>query len=131
MGTNYYLLKNVCPHCNHAEEKLHIGKSSAGWYFALHVTEDIKSFVEWAKLFAPPNIIIDEYGDKIEPKEMLSIISARRRREEYRPKMSAIELAQNNCTIDYKNNLLRHKVDGQRCIGTGDGTWSYITGGFS
>ena len=42
MGTNYYLHRprtNECEHCGRADEAppLHIGKSSSGWCFSLHV----------------------------------------------------------------------------------------------
>src|SRR5450631_1105933 len=37
MGTNYYLQLPGCDHCNRAGDRLHIGKSSGGWCFALHV----------------------------------------------------------------------------------------------
>jgi hypothetical protein len=37
MGTNYYLRLHACPSCGHSAAELHIGKSSAGWYFGLRV----------------------------------------------------------------------------------------------
>lgn len=38
MGTNYYLhSQDPCEHCGRSYPELHIGKSSAGWVFALHV----------------------------------------------------------------------------------------------
>ena len=33
MGTNYYALTDVCPHCLRGSAKIHIGKSSVGWRF--------------------------------------------------------------------------------------------------
>jgi len=46
MGTNYYLVKNErppCPCCErtYVQERLHIGKSSGGWCFALHVIPEM------------------------------------------------------------------------------------------
>ena len=49
MGTNYYLIKNACPHCGATEEAIHIGKSSAGWYFALNT--DVYSYEQWMEIF--------------------------------------------------------------------------------
>lgn len=42
MGTNFYLhkpLQNACEHCGRHDpkEEIHLGKSSAGWCFSLHV----------------------------------------------------------------------------------------------
>ena len=33
MGTNYYLNTDYCPCCGQSKQRLHIGKSSAGWRF--------------------------------------------------------------------------------------------------
>ena len=39
MGTNYYFedSSEVCECCGRGAESLHIGKSSGGWCFSLHV----------------------------------------------------------------------------------------------
>lgn len=39
-------------------------------------------------------------------------------------------LEMNNAELG-PNNLLRHKIDGQFCIGHGEGTWDYCIGDFS
>lgn len=44
MGTNYYYYQDVCPHCGKPDKKLHIGKSSGGWYFSLHIIPEEKIF---------------------------------------------------------------------------------------
>jgi hypothetical protein len=58
MCTNYYL--------KHPDGLyLHIGKSSAGWCFSLHVMPEagINSLDEWRSLFCDPYALIqDEYG---------------------------------------------------------------------
>ena len=42
MGTNYYLHKKPpCEACGHEPAPLHIGKSSGGWCFSLHVIPEI------------------------------------------------------------------------------------------
>lgn len=62
MGTNYYLrLKSeICPHCGRGDEGLlHIGKSSAGWCFSLHVMNRIQSLDDWKKAFENPENSIE------------------------------------------------------------------------
>lgn len=65
MGTNYYWIKDPCPHCGHGKEKAHIGKSSYGWTFSFHGIDDVvKSYKEWLNIFENENgIIKDEYGE--------------------------------------------------------------------
>jgi len=111
MGTNYYLTEESCPHCGRSGERLHIGKSSAGWCFALHVTDDIKSLADWQALWSKPGAkIVDEYGDAFTPEAMLAGITER----------------------SWKGGEpRRHPLDGSHCIGHGDGTYDLIPGEFS
>lgn len=110
MGTNYYLVGDCCPACGRGDERQHIGKSSAGWCFALHVTEDVKSLEDWqARWSAPGAKIVNEYGDTITPAEMLSAITDR----------------------SHPRGLSRHQVDGRHCIGHGNGTFDLLPGEFS
>lgn len=80
MGTNYYW-EPVCPNCNQPlpdAERLHIGKSSAGWVFALHVYPEkhIDDLPDWAEWFRKGRIR-NEYGDEIAPDRMLVEIACR------------------------------------------------------
>jgi len=117
MGTNYYLHTDVCEHCGRSkEEVLHIGKSSAGWCFALHVRqgtweEEIPAnLTEWQSKFREPKVLIkNEYDEVIMPDEMNDIITKR----------------------SHPEGLGRHDIDGQYCIGRGDGTWDLCIGEFS
>ena len=85
MGTNYYYHEDsVCGACGHSkaddEEGLHIGKSSAGWVFKLHIypQDGVSSLNNWADYFERSRSIIkNEYGDTISPFEMLRIITCR------------------------------------------------------
>lgn len=82
MGTNYYLhLKPPCHACGReVEEPLHIGKSSYGWAFALHVVPEqlIFDLPDWERLWALPGAVIrDEYGADIAPEEMKRVITER------------------------------------------------------
>jgi hypothetical protein len=80
MGTNYYLhrVENMCDHCGRADEDttIHIGKSSGGWVFLLHVGGDApRTLMEWVKQIIDPDVEIrNEYGDVIDPTYMLRTI---------------------------------------------------------
>lgn len=113
MGTNYYLHeKPACECCGREYEALHIGKSSGGWCFSLHVIPEvgINSLDDWRARWSAPGVHIqDEYGSRIEAAEMEAIITER--------------------SSPY--GLRRHGVDDRHCVGQGEGTWDYITGEFS
>lgn len=128
MGCNYYLLKDPCPTCGHAKEKLHIGKSSEGWCFSLHVDPDegVNSLEDWKQLWMDyKSAIVDEYGETISPKEMERVITKRLR---LGPPMED-KWYEQNCCIRGPNGLARHADP--YCVGHGDGPWDYITGRFS
>ena len=135
MGTNYYLIHkdDYCPHCGHKKEPLHIGKSSYGWCFSLHVEPDHEDFphtlLDWQVLFSNKDCHIeDEYGDKLTVDEMMDEIT---KRSHPNPNSWDDYRLEDNGAEPGPNNLVRHKVDGRHCIGHGDGTWDYITGEFS
>lgn len=112
MGTNYYLHpKPDCECCGRPLEPLHIGKSSGGWCFALHVDPDkgINTLDDWRKLWAYPGTLIrNEYGDTVHVEDMERIITNR----------------------TWQGDFPQRHTDGH-CIGHGEGTWDYITGEFS
>lgn len=133
MGTNYYLTMDACPTCGRGEE-IHIGKSSWGWCFLLHVKgaewESLPTDLDgWKALFMEPkNSIRDEYRKVISPKEMLEIITERGRDEKNTWTEAAYR--QNDAEPGPKN-LVRCRIDGKHCVGHGVGTWDLITGDFS
>ncbi len=131
MGTNYYLYeKPACPCCERDFERLHIGKSSGGWCFALHVIPEmgIDDLPGWEKRWNEPEAIIkDEYERVIHPEEMISIITIRIRGE---GRDLSSKWLQENYAEKGLNNLVRSKIDGVHCIGHGDGTWDLIVGIF-
>lgn len=143
MGTNYYLHLDVCPCCQQsAEYPLHIGKSSAGWCFGLHVRggeweEELPIDLDgWRELWSRPNNIIkDEYGEVITPEAMEATITQRkwRSRDERIPYgyKSWDEFDRKNHSRTGPGGLSRHVVDGHHCIGNGEGTWDLIVGDFS
>ena len=145
MGTNYYL-RYHCKECGHTKS-LHIGKSSCGWCFSLHIYPErsllnLKQIWRFIKSNVDKSAIIeDEYGEVISLEEMLKII-----RERSRPDKLTDEDIKNNSFYPFNNlkdfleanhaiwddeyNLLRHKVDGIYCIGNGSGPYDYIVGNF-
>ena len=136
MGTNYYWIRetNICNHCGRRdEERLHIGKSSAGWYFHLHIIkeESINNLDDWTKKFyIPGSKIKDEYGFVTTPGELLTIISERKGIP-FKSKEEEEEFHKYNGSEDGQNNLVRSTIDGVNCVGHGEGPWDYVTGEFS
>lgn len=134
MGTNYYLEATPpppCPCCGRGYEtqRLHIGKSSGGWCFSLHVIpeEGINSLADWQKRWSLPGFVIrDEYGDTHTSEQMLSVITVR---AWGRAQQSASWYAQNHA-VPGPNGLARHQI-GRYCVGHGEGTWDLIPGDFS
>lgn len=139
MGTNYYLKKNCWNICGRPSEEIHIGKSSFGWCFLLHVTNEIKTLEDWISLFNERKYIIfrkhkifDEYGREISIKEMESIILDRKHApwKENSHYKTPEEFYNANNAESGPNNLARCKLGGG-CVGHGDGTYDLITGYFS
>jgi len=141
MGTNYYHYPNdPCPTCGHQEEPIHIGKSSFGWVFALHVDPDhgIKSLNDWIERWNKPGTTIkDEYGQAVTPEEMLLVVTVRFRKpwEEQRKRRpggysSWEEFHEKNDSMDGPNGLIRAKL-GRYCLAHGDGTYDLHEGEFS
>lgn len=128
MGTNYYLHIDCCPKCGRGSEKLHIGKSSAGWCFSLrvHPSYGINTLDDWEALFTDESSrIVDEYGEPISTEALLDRIKKRSW-----PLWSAENLERNHATAG-PNGCARHQIDGRFCIGHGEGTWDYIDAEFS
>lgn len=130
MGTNYYLnMKPPCESCGRPYEPKHIGKSSGGWCFSLHVIpeESINDLADWQKIWSAPEATIeDEYGRLISELEMTDIIC--NRKWEPRSKWSAEEYMRNQAEPG-PNGLARHVV-GRHCLKHGAGTWDCIEGDF-
>lgn len=138
MGTNYYAYENTCECCGRGDHERHIGKSSAGWCFSLHVHPDegINTLEDWKLFLASPGITIrDEYGTNVTQEELFKCITERswNRDNAKTPYGYASWDAFHriNHSKPGPNGLLRHVVDGRHCIGNGEGTWDYIVGEFS
>lgn len=65
MGTNFYAESEPCPHCGKSSDKLHLGKSSGGWKFALRAHKDLgidslRALVDYIE--SKDMRVLDEYG---------------------------------------------------------------------
>lgn len=142
MGTNYYMIEGTCPHCGRGGGEKHIGKCSAGWCFALHVYPDegINTLDDWRERWEG-HLIVDEYGDAVDHAWMLRTITEWEGHSDFTKPLVPIPPFQpesdwsvflyRNHAEPGPNGLMRHKVDGRRCIGHGEGTWDYLVGDFS
>ena len=114
------------------EEFIHIGKSSLGWCFSLHVVPEfgINTYEDWVRMFIDPDrIIISEYNEVIPYTKMISIITARARPD---PCTWDAERLARNYAEPGPNNLVRHRIDPENgCVGHGEGSYDYISGEFS
>lgn len=83
MGTNYYHHKYVgecCNSCGRSEEKVveHIGKSSAGWSFSFHGTDEIRSAKDWEKSLLAGGKIFNEYDEEQTVAEFMAMVEAKK-----------------------------------------------------
>ena len=133
MGTNYYLHRGVCPTCHRGTEPIHIGKSSAGWVFGLHVYPEeydvprILNLDDWKRLFMEEDsVIFDEYDREITAEEMWRVITDR---AWPRKEKDDAWYAQNDA-VRGPNGLARSKLS-RFTIAHGEGTWDLHVGDFS
>lgn len=146
MGTNYYLHYNEetvgeCCSCGQSVKKQkirHLGKSSGGWHFALHVypdemlcdLDDILNEIKRAHVQG--GFVKDEYGVEHTFDEFFGVVTKRSRAEkaDYSWCGSKKRFLDSNSAEEGLNNLLRSKIS-SHCIGHGDGTYDYFVGEFS
>lgn len=129
MGTNFYWHEKApCEHCGRTDgEGKHIGKSSMGWVFALHVypEDGITDLLDWIDRFFESPHIFDEYGQKVPVADMIERIVMRGSRDGH-PKDFAYSA---NHAVPGPRGLVRAKVDHRTRHGAG--TWDCHTGDFS
>lgn len=144
MGTNYYVEQEACACCHRGPNSLHLGKSSGGWRFSLHVIPELglNDLKAWRK-FLKGKKIVDEYGSRITQKGMLEIITMRRGDVGKGPPPSycmgggsewsswEAYAEATSAEVDWKHGLLKHKLLEGHCVGHGPGPWDYIVGEFS
>ena len=140
MGTNYYVVDETdyCKYCGKGKKEVHLGKSSAGWCFALNVYPE-KGINNWADIldYVKDKNIYNEYEDLISAEEFIDVVTNRSWK-----KRSISDYANNDRYLSFKHflylnhaelgpdNLLRHKSS-EFCIGHGEGTYDYMVGDFS
>lgn len=75
MGTNYYARINKCESCGRFD-KIHIGKSSIGWRFAVEIHEEYyKSLEELWKFLDKLDVeLFNEYGERKDIEEFFNLI---------------------------------------------------------
>lgn len=151
MGTNYYWYpKSPCPHCKRPFQRIHIGKSSVGWCFGLHVARelDINDLDDWQHIWEtgiyidPESLerhhtdsgyIENEYGDTISVEDMLDIITNRAGKpftsNRWYPTLD--DFCRHNSAVPGPNNLVRAELSHNHCIKHGSGAWDCIIGEFS
>ena len=140
MGTNYYSVKRGVTAWNgdafwdlrdgEGDAVLHIGKSSGGWCFSLHIIPErgINDLWDWLDMFLDPDrIIINEYRDNIPISDMMRTITQCSRPE---PNFWDDDTMQKNYAEPGPANLVRHQL-GHGCVKHGIGTWDCIIGRFS
>lgn len=131
MGTNYfYHDKPPCTECKRPFESLHIGKSSFGWCFALHVIPELglNSLIDWQNKLSQGGVIRDEYGNEIDHERLVEIITCRAHSNV--DDIKDPEWLRRNVAEAGPNGLARSKIDQTHCIGHGPGTWDLIIGDF-
>jgi hypothetical protein len=135
MGTNYYAESDRCAACGRKDEPMHIGKSSAGWCFGLHIYPEhgIHDLDDWVREWEAKHIV-DEYGESVSKTEMLRIITERSfsRGDRSAPlgcESIAVFHARNH-SQDGPNGLLRRQL-GMGTVKHGAGTWDCLVGEFS
>lgn len=137
MGTNYY----VESHAFKSRRRKHLGKSSSGWTFALHVYPElgINSFEDWFSILRDATKIVNEYGDSLTLDQMLKIITEREAPDPNRFSKplgllhysSWDDFLEANHAERGPNGLARVRLGEPYCLSHGTGTWDCLTGDFS
>lgn len=139
MGTNYYFCPDAFRGTNIG--RIHIGKSSGGWCFSVHIYPDsgIETWEDWkSKFWYDGWHILDEYGASISIGGMIEIVEKRRGINSWEAEsrwggyQGESAFHERNYSERGPNNLLRHRInEANHCVSHGEGTWDCIIGEFS
>jgi hypothetical protein len=132
MSTNYFYREDTCNTCGRSDKR-HIGKSSLGWCFGLHVYPDdgIHTLEDWVARFERGGQIETEYGEVLTTEQMVEVI----RRDNPKLSREGFDFPdegwfQSNHAERGPKGLYRHRVDHCYCIGHGEGAWDHMLGDF-
>lgn len=135
MGTNYYFDDQPCKECGRSDGRRHIGKSSYGWCFALHVypEDNLNTLEDWMTLLRATvgkgtGKLVDEYERPVTIAELYAEITER---SHPNAAPDTATFHQENFSEPGPRNLLRHQIVPDHCIGHGPGTWDLLVGDFS
>lgn len=133
MGTNYYL-KSDEPFdgLGFDTTTIHLGKSSSGWHFSLHVypKQGISNWNNWMVLLlvaieGDGAFIENEYGEKISFASFYDTVVNRKGRG---TEDCTEAFLKSNYTERGYAGLLRHALLKGYCIGHSEGTYDYLIG---
>jgi hypothetical protein len=112
VGTNYYFR-------NDEGIYWHVGKSSLGWCFAMHVDKDLKDITDLIRYLDEflPDKIVDNNGTEYTAAELLGVILLRGVGETPRSKRTDTYLRTNHAVLG-PQGLLRYEISvTSRCVG--------------
>ena len=139
MGINYYLIEDYCPRCGQGGGRLHIGKASVGWCFALriHPDKEIYDLENWIiRLSNAGGPILDEYNKPVSLGTLVDIITNRSAIRDFDWSGHDLECKseddfhEKNDSERGPNGLFRRRI-GSFCVRHGRGTWDCIEADFS
>jgi hypothetical protein len=76
MGTNYFIHEESCSHCGHQPALVHIGKSSHGWKFLFHATDECVTKQDWEHHLVGKQIV-DEYNRFVTYAEFFEMVETK------------------------------------------------------
>jgi hypothetical protein len=82
MGTNYYAVKKE-PRVY--DRVIHLGKSSFGWRFLFHETEDIRTFPQFKRWLSEnigdtkEYVLMNEYNEEVTVVELIELIEIKQK----------------------------------------------------
>lgn len=138
MSTNYYCetgrmleVECDCGFKHMMPETLHIGKSSCGWTFLLHVIPEkgLECWKDWEEVLVGSRRIFNEYGDDVTLEEMRETVLHRARELNDEEKARMEEIAERDgYFLDRRSWLFGGEFGRKQGE---DGDYSMVTGEFS